>query len=158
MSQLFLLMVQSTHLTDTLLMVQSTHLTDTLLMVACIMEDISPVLMEPTGLSVLLQLLELMELPMVQSTHLMDTLPIACIMEDVPPGPIDTGLSVPLQLPELMELPMDLSGFLCSSQQWRMEARRLLIGQLFCMESRRKRCLRTPQAGSETELFSQERQ
>merc|ERR1719354_833646 len=78
--------------------------------------------MEPTGLSVLLQLLELLELPMVQSTRLMDTLPMvqstrlmvtlpmaACIMEDVPPGPVDTGLSVPLQLLGLMELPMDLS-------------------------------------------------
>ncbi len=93
-SQLFLLMVQFTHPTDTL---------------ACTMEDISPVLMEPTGLSVLLQLLELLELPMVQSTRLMDTIPmVACIMEDVPLGPIDTGLSVPLQLLGLMELPMDL--------------------------------------------------
>merc|ERR1719457_393216 len=58
------------------------------------MEDISQVLMEPTGFSVLLQLLELLELPMVQSTRLMDTLlMVACIMEDAPPGPIDTRLS-----------------------------------------------------------------
>ncbi len=54
-SQLFLLMVQSTHPTG-----QSTHPMDTLPMVACTMEGI----LEPTGLSVPLQLLELMELPM----------------------------------------------------------------------------------------------
>ncbi len=63
-SQLFLLMVQSTHPMDTLLMVQSTHPMDTLPMVACTMEDIFPGPMKPTGLSVPLQLLELMELPM----------------------------------------------------------------------------------------------